>query len=872
VKSKGKPERVPQENGRSRFNNHHRQMGMKGRGQMQNRAGFNQNKPKGNNQANDTGLKGSRGLGLKPNDGRGKGGGNEKRQYLHENGETQKNPNVKNGNLKKAINKGQDSVGDVNRFHGKNDNALKSKEANGKSLGQNLKGNGQGDAPESKVQGLKRPVESELNYDNKSSEKDDRSAKRMKTGRLSSLFTGIEEIKHGISTKKYDDNEKVKPSNAADQKNDFLSLGIHSRFLEILESSLKITKPTDIQRKVIPKILAGHDVLMKAQTGSGKTLAFLLPIFQNLQDLQIHVTRSLGTLGLFIAPTRELALQIYEVTVKLLKKSPFMVPGVVIGGEKRKSEKARLRQGISFLVGTPGRLLDHLRHSKSFDVSKVMYLVLDEADHLIHLNFEKDILEIIDELQKRSKIASLTGYPSKRQNILCSATMTPALDNLLSKSLNNPIFVESDGTAREDDEQEKNEDNAVDEDEDNEENEEEDEEEGEQNDDNEDEENEEDDLDTLKGFRGLTKVAMSTPAQLRQKYIITPTKQRLITLVAFLKKMALEKDSKGLVFMSTCDSVDFHYHVFLKSHSLEGVPHHKESKERAFLKTDFLKEKNDENQKGETGKGDDNLYGGLLPTMPLFKLHGNIDQVERTKTFEKFKKESRGILFTTDVASRGLDLPKVSWVVQYDPPSDLKEYVHRVGRTARLGSEGQALLFLMQSESGYLKKLKELSVEPEEVFSGPILENFGGDYESRAQEIQNDIEFFILHEKLAHKLSKSAFQAFVRSYLTRSKQEKKLFSIKNVHLGHLAKSFGLREPPSQLTEKIFGKKDKFKSLKTKQDELKAKRMTKMAQRKKDGKEERDTNNNKKKGKNDLGWINSESQPGVKRKSVKGGFS
>lgn len=166
----------------------------------------------------------------------------------------------------------------------------------------------------------------------------------------------------------------------------FLSLGLDEKLVKTLQQRLEVSTPTLIQSLCIPPLLAGHDVLAKSPTGSGKTLAFLLPLLHQLVSLETRITRQQGTfgsvgsahnicisltrwLGLVLVPTRELALQISSVLERLLQPFHWIVSGSLMGGEKKKSEKARLRKGISVLVATPGRLLDHLQTTQSFRVS-----------------------------------------------------------------------------------------------------------------------------------------------------------------------------------------------------------------------------------------------------------------------------------------------------------------------------------------------------------------------------------------------------------------------------------------------------------------------------------------------------------------------
>lgn len=149
------------------------------------------------------------------------------------------------------------------------------------------------------------------------------------------------------------------------------SLGLHDHAVKNLADVLHITELTTVQQRTVPVVLEGRDVLVRSQTGSGKTLAYALPIVQRLQACRPKLQRDGGIQALVIVPTRELAIQVYELFVKLLKPFTWIVSGFLTGGEKRKAEKARLRKGINILVGTPGRLVDHLLHTESFRLDQV---------------------------------------------------------------------------------------------------------------------------------------------------------------------------------------------------------------------------------------------------------------------------------------------------------------------------------------------------------------------------------------------------------------------------------------------------------------------------------------------------------------------
>ncbi|OZJ03938.1 hypothetical protein BZG36_02934 [Bifiguratus adelaidae] len=605
---------------------------------------------------------------------------------------------------------------------------------------------------------------------------------------MSSIFTSnptIERQKENVV-----ETKNGAASNAPMDVADFGRLGIDADLVSHLQTKLQVSKPTNIQRKAIPLLLGSAsgrrdvDVVIQAETGSGKTLTYLLPVVHRLIEAitmdasstlekTVIAKRSIGTLAVVLTPTRELAQQVYGVLEALLnlpssssgrRRAHWIVPGIVIGGDKKKAEKARLRKGVNVLVCTPGRLLDHLQHTKSFQVSNLKWLILDEADRLLDLGFEetlRDILRIIgeqaDKQDRRTKARS-SIWPEKRQNVLCSATLRPDVMNLASYTLNSPVFVHGHADRNETDTQN-------------------------------DPENE----------------TYSTPKQLKQTYVLTPSKLRLVTLCALLKSCFAKAKPKVIVFVSCRDSVDFHYDLFVKG----GKKATSQKEEYASSEDEEVDEPGDNDasnvDEAKTAKATatDVIYetSTVIPKVPIFRLHGELPQQTRSRSFQAFRKHDSGILFCTDVAARGLDLPDVTQIIQYDPPTDLKDYVHRVGRTARLGKEGGATLFLLPSESEYVDILKGQGLLPtqmavEDVLMG--LAEHGKDFQSPAQHLQNTLERHVLNSPGRLELARKAYWSCVRSYATHSAAEKHIFHIKKLHLGHFAKSFALREAPSEL--------------------------------------------------------------------------
>ncbi|MGH0125769.1 UNVERIFIED_CONTAM: hypothetical protein FKN15_001603 [Acipenser sinensis] len=330
-----------------------------------------------------------------------------------------------------------------------------------------------------------------------------------------------------------------------------------------------------------------------------------------------------------------LALQSFNIIQKLLKPFTWIVPGVLMGGEKRKSEKARLRKGINILITTPGRLVDHINNTKSISFSCVGWLILDEADRILDLGFEKDVAVILN---------ALNAAREQRQNVLLSATMTEGVSKLAGICMKEPVSIQVAEAPAE-----------------------------------------------LRGGGGAALGAPSgglsesfaVPEKLRQHAVVVPSKLRLVTLAAFLLgKCKHEKGQKVIVFLSSCESVEFLFAIFKE-----------------------VLCNNAGNQKSRA-------VSPQRPLLDFMRLHGNMEQEERTDVFQKFSQVKSGILLCTDVAARGLDLPQVTWIVQYTAPASPAEYVHRVGRTARIGTQGSSLLFLTPTETDYLGVLGSHNIRP----------------------------------------------------------------------------------------------------------------------------------------------------------------
>ncbi|KAL1967999.1 hypothetical protein VTN77DRAFT_2416 [Rasamsonia byssochlamydoides] len=629
---------------------------------------------------------------------------------------------------------------------------------------------------------------------------------------------------------------EVKPTNAPliDGIEDFTALGLSPTLATHLMTKMELKAPTAIQKSSIPQLLKEEcDAFIQAETGSGKTLAYLLPLVQRIMALKSSsadisnnnndggsskktpdgvIHRDSGLFAIVLAPTRELCKQISVVLENLLRCAHWIVAGTVIGGEKKKSEKARLRKGLNILVATPGRLADHLDNTQSLDVSNVRWLVLDEGDRLMDLGFEEEIQGIVKKLDARQRPSKVIGLPAKRMTVLCSATLKMNVQRLGEISLKDAVHIKVDPA----DEAQQ--------------------EEGKEEEKKKDEEN---------------STTFSVPAQLKQSYVVTAAKLRLVTLTALMKRTFARKGSvmKAIIFVSCADSVEFHFEVFTRKELADSNANaNGNANTDADDKSDDEEEEEQDGQEKETEKGKDKKKGKEKdkkkkekekqkekaketsktsahrtiapatafsnPSNPvtIHKLHGSLPQHVRTSTLSAFaRSRDAAVLICTDVASRGLDLPNVDFVVEYDPAFSADDHLHRIGRTARLGRDGRALIFLLPGcEENYVDILKRgyrdggkalTRTDANEV----LKRGFGGntdaaskDWEAKATEWQLEVERWALENPQSLELARRAFQSHVRAYATHVAAERHIFNIKELHLGHLAKAFALRDRPSKI--------------------------------------------------------------------------
>ncbi|EEZ97652.2 probable ATP-dependent RNA helicase CG8611 [Tribolium castaneum] len=535
----------------------------------------------------------------------------------------------------------------------------------------------------------------------------------------------------------------------------FSDLQIHKYLVANLQKH-SFVNLTNVQERAIPEILAGKNVLIRSQTGSGKTLAYALPIMNALLSVEPRLQRQDGVQAIIVVPTRELALQTHEIFGKI-NTFQWLVIGHLCGGENRKTEKDKLRKGVHVVIGTPGRLLDHILHTSAFKTENVKCLVLDEADRLLDMGFKKDIVKIVEALDRTKQhsdydpMAMLLhkktqvkveskNQEKKRQTILLSATLNKGIAELADFLMKNHTYI-----------------------------------------------------DTLDDSPDINPDHMVIPNTVTQEFIMTHIKHRLFTLSAVLLAKAKHK---VFVFMATSQMVDYHYDLFTKYFA-------KMPKNRGKLKIGEVAVL--ENEDFEDSDEEEEV----VLESEFFKLHGNMDQGARKKVFMGFKAAKRGILLCTDVAARGVDVPEADCIIQYTGPQSDDDYLHRVGRTGRAGKSGSSLIFLTHEEQEYIARLQDHKVFLKERQSSEFLKHLctlmeEPEEEKAATALQRRFETALTKDKDLHRLACFAYSSWSRFYNTFPGQLRSIFNFKTVNLGHYVTSFGLRETPSSVARIVKG--------------------------------------------------------------------
>ncbi|MDW1149140.1 DEAD/DEAH box helicase [Mannheimia haemolytica] len=360
----------------------------------------------------------------------------------------------------------------------------------------------------------------------------------------------------------------------------FADLGLPQPILDAV-NEMGFVNPSPIQQECIPHLLAGRDVLGMAQTGSGKTAAFSLPLLAQIDPTQRHPQM------LVMAPTRELAIQVADACEQFAKNMKGIRVVTVYGGQRYDIQLRALKQGSQVVVGTPGRILDHIRRG-TLDLSELKFIVLDEADEMLRMGFIDDVETVMAEL------------PETHQTALFSATMPEPIRRITRRFMKDPQEVKIKATER------------------------------------------------------------SAP-DIEQSYWLVNGFRKNDTLLRFLE---VEEFDAAIIFTRT------------KTGTIDIT----ELCERNGYRTAAL--------------------------------NGDMTQQAREQTLDKLRSGRLDILVATDVAARGIDIERISLVINYDIPLEEESYVHRIGRTGRAGRSGRALLFVEPRERRLLRNIENLIKKP----------------------------------------------------------------------------------------------------------------------------------------------------------------
>ncbi|EAY03928.1 Type III restriction enzyme, res subunit family protein [Trichomonas vaginalis G3] len=500
------------------------------------------------------------------------------------------------------------------------------------------------------------------------------------------------------------------------------------------------SKLTNIQAESIKAINNSRDALICANTGTGKTLSYLLPIFTNLAKEFPDIKREMGCLALIVVPTRELCLQIETVVQDLRSKMNFIVAGTLLGGEQTNVEKKALRKGLNVIITTPGRLTYHLQNSQNLTFDYFRYFVLDEADRLLSEGFQNQLVQIINLIKGKS---SQSG--AKYHSILVSATLTSSIESLSSIALSDPVRIGS-----------------------------------------------------------IISKNYSVPDSILQRVVSVELKDKLLALLLLLKKYYTQiPEMKAIVFLSTISEVDFYATFFSYFNFL--TPQEREDKglpPRKFMVNDSSKP----TIRDHHPTTDNDEVGGFSPFLnaEIYKLHGNLEQTDRNKTISKYTASKDALLFCTNVAARGIDIPDVQLIVQYEAPVETEDYVHRIGRTARIGEDGVSYLFLQDYEMGFVNKLTNMGIKIKnynfsEIVQKGVSAMKGRNLEKCTFGIKMEIFSTVKSNNLSD-IACYAWQSAVQSYRTYRREDRVYFDSRKLHLGHLANVFGLEKTPSQISD------------------------------------------------------------------------
>jgi len=374
---------------------------------------------------------------------------------------------------------------------------------------------------------------------------------------------------------------------AAAPASGFARFGFSAEVLSALDA-IGYSEPSPIQLAAIPELLLGRDLVGQAQTGTGKTAAFALPMLARLDTTQRKPQ------VLVLAPTRELALQVAAAFNSYAAQLPAVRTVAVYGGADFREQIHQLKRGAQIVVGTPGRVMDHMRQG-TLDLSELRALVLDEADEMLRMGFIDDVEWVLSQL------------PEQRQVVLFSATMPSEIRRISQQYLQQPAEV-------------------------------------------------------------TIKPKAADASRIRQRFLTVPGPHKL----AALERVLESETSEGVIIFARTKAITLNVAESLEGHGYD-----------------------------------------------VAVLNGDVPQAQRERTIERLKNGQVDVLVATDVAARGLDVDRISLVINYDVPFDSEAYVHRIGRTGRAGRSGDAILFLTPRERRFLGNLERAVGRPIESMEVP---------------------------------------------------------------------------------------------------------------------------------------------------------
>ncbi|AWB82143.1 ATP-dependent RNA helicase [Corynebacterium yudongzhengii] len=460
------------------------------------------------------------------------------------------------------------------------------------------------------------------------------------------------------------DNQGANAESSADEAaaednattNGFAGLGLSDKVLDAVKR-VGFENPSPIQEQTIPLLMEGRDVVGLAQTGTGKTAAFALPVLSQI-DIDDRSPQAL-----VLAPTRELALQVADSFQSFADHLGGVEILPIYGGQAYGIQLSGLRRGAQVIVGTPGRVIDHLERG-SLDISNLSFLVLDEADEMLNMGFQEDVERILEDT------------PDDKQVALFSATMPTGIRRISGQYLDDPVEV-------------------------------------------------------------TVKSQTRTATNIEQRYLMTAHRNKLDAITRIL------------------EVTDFDAMI-------------------VFVRT-----------KQETEELADKLRDAGFSSAAI---NGDINQAQRERTVDQLKDGRLDILVATDVAARGLDVERISHVLNYDIPKDTESYVHRIGRTGRAGRSGEAILFVTPRERRMLRSIERATKAELEEMDLPTVDEVN---ESRKKKFADKITESLESDQV------EIFRSLVRDYAEQNDVPMEDIAAALAAQAQAGDEFLMKEPPPE---------------------------------------------------------------------------